>query len=410
LLIEGDNVGGGKSALGCLWCIEMALKYPGSRGLVGRSKLKTLKDTTLNTFFEVSSKLGIGHMFDFNAQSNIIKFNNGSQIILKDLFLYPSDPNFDSLGSLELTYAFIDECNQITFKAWQVVKSRIRYKLNEFKLIPKILGTCNPAKNWTYQYFFKAKKNKSIEDYRKFVQSLPTDNPNLPESYIQSLLQLDKISKERLYFGNWEYDNDPSCLIDFDSALDYFKNDHVIPGQKKYITADIARKGRDKTIIRVWAGLVSIERHEMKVSKVTESANLIKMLSIKHQVPMSRTIADEDGVGGGVVDILGCVGFVNNSRPLFGENYNNLKSQCSFGMSKLITDKKIREICKSPEVMQAVSEEMEQVKQANIDDDGKVSIIPKDTVKEHLGRSPDEWDSIMMRYYFELVKSETVFL
>jgi phage terminase large subunit len=87
LLIEGDNVGGGKSALGCLWCIEMALKYPGSRGLVGRSKLKTLKDTTLNTFFEVSSKLGIGHMFDFNAQSNIIKFNNGSQIILKDLFL-----------------------------------------------------------------------------------------------------------------------------------------------------------------------------------------------------------------------------------------------------------------------------------------------------------------------------------
>ena len=388
----------------------MALKYPGSRGLVGRSKLKTLKDTTLNTFFEVSSKLGIGHMFDFNAQSNIIKFNNGSQIILKDLFLYPSDPNFDSLGSLELTYAFIDECNQITFKAWQVVKSRIRYKLNEFKLIPKILGTCNPAKNWTYQYFFKAKKNKSIEDYRKFVQSLPTDNPNLPESYIQSLLQLDKISKERLYFGNWEYDNDPSCLIDFDSALDYFKNDHVIPGQKKYITADIARKGRDKTIIRVWAGLVSIERHEMKVSKVTESANLIKMLSIKHQVPMSRTIADEDGVGGGVVDILGCVGFVNNSRPLFGENYNNLKSQCSFGMSKLITDKKIREICKSPEVMQAVSEEMEQVKQANIDDDGKVSIIPKDTVKEHLGRSPDEWDSIMMRYYFELVKSETVFL
>ena len=311
---------------------------------------------------------------------------------------------------MELTYAFIDECNQITFKAWQVVKSRIRYKLNEFKLIPKILGTCNPAKNWTYQYFFKAKKNKSIEDYRKFVQSLPTDNPNLPESYIQSLLQLDKISKERLYFGNWEYDNDPSCLIDFDSALDYFKNDHVIPGQKKYITADIARKGRDKTIIRVWAGLVSIERHEMKVSKVTESANLIKMLSIKHQVPMSRTIADEDGVGGGVVDILGCVGFVNNSRPLFGENYNNLKSQCSFGMSKLITDKKIREICKSPEVMQAVSEEMEQVKQANIDDDGKVSIIPKDTVKEHLGRSPDEWDSIMMRYYFELVKSETVFL
>jgi hypothetical protein len=28
--------------------------------------------------------------------------------------------------------------------------------------------------------------------------------------------------------------------------------------------------------------------------------------------------------------------------------------------------------------------------------------VPKDKVKEMIGRSPDEWDSIMMRYYFEL--------
>jgi len=127
-LIYGGAAGGGKSALGCLWLIEMAQTYPGSRWLMGRSKLKTLKETTLNTFFELTSLLGISEQFNYNAQSNIIYWHNGSEIILKDLFLYPSDPNFDALGSLEICGAFIDECNQVVFKAWQVVKSRCRYK------------------------------------------------------------------------------------------------------------------------------------------------------------------------------------------------------------------------------------------------------------------------------------------
>ena len=125
-------------------------------------------------------------------KANAINFNNGSQILLKDLFLYPSDPNFDSLGSLEITGAFIDECNQIVYKAWQIVTSRIRYKLKEFDLEPKILGSCNPAKNWVYKEFYIKHKKGELKDSRKFIQALPTDNPHLPQSYLDSLLSLDK--------------------------------------------------------------------------------------------------------------------------------------------------------------------------------------------------------------------------
>jgi hypothetical protein len=64
------------------------------------------------------------------------------------LFLYPSDRNFDSLGSLEITFACVDECNMVVEKGVQVLASRIRYKLDEYELTPKILMTCNPAKNW----------------------------------------------------------------------------------------------------------------------------------------------------------------------------------------------------------------------------------------------------------------------
>lgn len=403
-VIYGGAAGGGKSAFGCLWLIENCQNYPGSRWLMGRSKLKTLKDTTLNSFFDLTSQLGLSEQFNFNAQSNIIYWNNGSQIILKDLFLYPSDPNFDSLGSLEITGAFIDECNQIVYKAWQVVKSRIRYKLKEFGLIPKLLGTCNPAKNWVYPNFYQARKDGTIKPYRKFIQALPTDNPHLPESYLKSLLELDENSKQRLYYGNWEFDNDPASLIAYLAILNIFKLT-LIPVGEYFITSDIARFGRDKTIIGLWCGMRLIRIITIDKNKVTEAAQAIKDLAFEYSIPMKNVIVDDDGVGGGVVDILGCEGFVNNSRPLPNpetgedENYNHLKSQMYFMLAKVITDGLMYIDC-SDEVRDIIVQELEQVKQYNMDKDGKKQIFPKDVVKENLGRSPDYSDMLMMRMWF----------
>lgn len=402
-VLYGGAAGGGKSALGCLWLIEMCQNYPKTRWLMGRSKLKTLKETTLNTFFELASRLDISNQFRYNAQDHIIYWNNGSEIILKDLFLYPSDPNFDSLGSLEITGAFIDECNQVVYKAWQIVKSRIRYKLSEFDLIPKMLGTCNPAKNWTYKEFYKPTKDGSIRDFRKFIPSLPTDNPNLHPSYLQSLLRLDKNSKQRLYYGNWEYDDDPATLIDNDSISDYFNPTHLKPEGVKYMTIDVARKGKDKTVFRIWHGWLCISRFEIAKSGIDEVVNKAKEFQIKYSISNSNVIADEDGVGGGVIDFLKCKGFVNNSKALNKENFDNLKSQCSIKMAQKIVNREVGELCDDDVVREITAEEMEQVKMKDIDKDGKQGIISKDKVKEMIGRSPDEWDSIMMRIWFDLV-------
>ena len=380
----------------------MCQNYSGSRWLMGRSKLKTLKETTLKTFFELTSRLGINDQFKYNAQSNVIYWNNGSEIILKDLFLYPSDPEFDSLGSLEICGAFIDECNQVVFKAWQVVKSRCRYKLNEFGLIPKILGTCNPAKNWVYKQFYIPKKDKSIREYRNFIQALPTDNPNLPESYLQSLLQLDKNSRERLYFGNWEYDDDPSALISQDAMVNYFNPIHLERGKEKFLTIDVARQGKDKSVFRVWSGWVCIATFRIAKSGLDIVVNKARELMRSHGIPLSNVVADEDGVGGGVVDFLKCNGFVNNSKALNGENYANLKSQCSILTAKKIEENAMGEICEDGSMRDIIAEEMEQVKLKDMDKDGRLTIIPKDEIKDIIGRSPDEWDSIMMRYYFQL--------
>ena len=74
-VLYGGAAGGGKSAFGCLWLISMCQKYAGTRWLMGRAKLKTLKETTLNTFFELSTALNIGAEYNYNSESNIKYFN-----------------------------------------------------------------------------------------------------------------------------------------------------------------------------------------------------------------------------------------------------------------------------------------------------------------------------------------------
>jgi phage terminase large subunit len=404
-IIYGGAAGGGKSALGCLWLIEMCQNYPGSRWLMGRSKLKTLKETTLATFFELASKLKIIDQFNFNQQSGVIYWGNGSEILLKDLFLYPSDPEFDALGSLEICGAFIDEVSQVTFKAWQIVQSRCRYKLKEFGIIPKILGTCNPTKKWVYKEFFKPWRDGELTEKRAFVQALPTDNPHLPQAYLDSLLALDNTSQQRLYYGNWEYDDDPAKLINYEAILDLWNNHHV-SGGVKYITADIARFGSDKGVIGVWDGMRLVDVVTLNHSSVTDTAKKIKELQGKYSVMNSNTICDEDGVGGGVVDILGCKGFVNGSSALKEEfkkvEYANLKTQCYYHLAQSVNLGEIFLTKPFADISEKLIEELEQVKRDKIDDDRKLYLMPKEKVKEILGRSPDYSDMLMMRKWFDI--------
>ncbi|RFP65918.1 hypothetical protein D0N36_06860 [Hymenobacter lapidiphilus] len=461
-LVYGGGAGGGKSALGTYWVAKGCLKYAGSRWLIGRAKLKNLKDTTLLTLLEVLGKQGLtAAHYRYNEQAGTLTFFNGSIIFLKDLFQYPSDKNFDSLGSMEITGAFIDECNQVVQKAWGIVKSRIRYRLNFYchqcgrpnqasgdhtgnevlgyddngqpnqwkcrgcgcvtrGLMPKVLGSCNPAKNWVYATFYKPSKDGTLKPYRRFVQSLLSDNKYTPASYRETLLTLDMASIERLLRGNWEYDGDPATLIAYNRICDLFTNSFVESGAPA-ITADVARFGADKAVVGVWLGFRLVNVVVMDKSKTTELVALIRGLATTHKVPMSRIVVDEDGVGGGVVDGLpGCIGFVNNARPMPSleeverarsegrepkpENYENLKAQCQYLLAGCINAAGmfIAEAALTSEQREALMEELSVIKQRDMDKDGPLKVLSKDDIKELIGRSPDYSDMMSMRMRLEL--------
>lgn len=209
-ILYGGGAGGGKSYLGCIWHIIRRVLYPGTRGLIGRAKISALEESTLITLFNVAAKMGYeqGRDFTYNSQKHIIQWNNGSKTILKDLFLYPSDPDFISLGSTEYTDAFIDEAPEITLKAFEIVNSRIRYRLHEYGLTPKILLTANPGQGWVKERFVKQDNAPvKLKPYQRFVRALVTDNPD--EDFIRLYKgQLEKISieydRQRLLYGDWD--------------------------------------------------------------------------------------------------------------------------------------------------------------------------------------------------------------
>ena len=401
-ILFGGAAGGGKSWVGCAWIIIVCLKYAGTRYLMGRSKLDALKKTTLNTFFEVCQHWNIiaDKHYNFNASTNIIKFYNGSEIILKDLFLYPSDRNFDSLGSLEITGAFIDEANQITEKAKNIVASRLRYKLDKYNIIPKLLMTCNPAKNWVYTQYYKPAKDGTIKKHRKFIQSLVDDNEYISKFYKTQLETLDELSKQRLLFGNWEYDVSDDSLCNYDAIVRLF-DQQGIDGEK-YITCDVARFGNDKTIIMLWKGLHITKVRTLLKSAINDVVEQIKQIQQQEQVKLSNIIVDEDGVGGGVKDYLRCRGFVNNSRPIKKENYQNLKTQCYNKLASMINTAQIGISMNDVNIKQTMIEELEQIRSKDQDKDNKLQIVPKETIKAILGRSPDYADAMAMRMYYEI--------
>lgn len=407
----------------------MCLKYPGTRYIIGRAVLTALKQSTLLTFFEAANNLGLKRDIDYEYRDHngtITFIQSGSVVFLKDLADQPSDPEFDDLGSREYTAGFIDEASQISNKCYNIIKSRIRFKLEEFNLIPKLLICSNPTKNFLYYDFFKPWKDKKLIDYKYFLPALVQDNPFISPHYITNLEKLDKISKERLLYGNWEYDDTDDKIFEYDKIIEMFTS--LSAGGAYYLSCDVARFGSDLSVFMVWRGLNVEKIYAYRKKSITELSERFKQIIAQHGIPIENTVIDEDGVGGGLVDMnRGAFGFVNNSRALERKqdispkdntwqlprrhNFANLKTQCYIKLSEYVNQKKIgiyEEI--NPKVKEMLIQDLEQVRLKDMDKDGRIQLVSKDKIKERLGRSPDFSDSLMMRMVFEIRQNKGGYL
>jgi len=409
-LLFGGGAGGGKSWLLCFDEIMSCLAFPETKGFIGRNELKRLMQSTYVTFLKVAKSLDLRLNDDFklDGKYNVIRFSNGSTIDLLDVSYQPSDPLYERFGSLEYTRGKLEETGEIDFGAFDVLLTRIGRHLNkELGIKKKMLCTANPKKNWNYKYFYKPFKDGTIDSYFHFIQSLVTDNPDIDPDYIEGLKRTkDKSKRERLLFGNWDYDDDPSRLCEYEKILDLWTNSFVECGNK-YITSDIAGRGSDKFVIFVWDGWRLIDYYTEEKSNGKGIIKAIERLALKHKVPQSNIIYDADGIGGGLSGWLAnAKEFINNSSPIKnkkGDNFQNLKAQCVFHASEIINESKAYISCNMSEVdKECLAEELDFFREKNQDKDGKKNIMSKEDIKNNIGRSPDFSDTFMMRAFFDI--------
>ena len=416
-IVYGGAKGGGKSYLGASLIFANALMYPGTRYFIARKQLIDLRNHTIPTIDKVFKGWGI-KLEDygrFNGQDHCYYLNNGSAVLLIDAKDLPSDPLFERFGSMEMTQGWIEEAGEFEEAAMTNLNISIGRCLNDkYSLVGKLLQTCNPKKNYLYRNYYLPWKTDTLPANKRFIQAFAHENNKIESGYVERLRSnLKGVERERLLDGNWEYSTDANSLIEYDKILDCFTNSGLQGGAKK-ITCDIARLGGDKIVIIEWDGWRGKVRYWQKQPLDITGAKL-EQLKNEMQIGNSDVLVDEDGMGGGVVDFLKFKGFVNNSSPLpspngpkdangnpIKENFDNLKSQCYFKIAERINKNGIYLQCESEEVKQWIIEELEQVKQKAIDSDQKKGVIPKEKVKDILGRSPDFSDTIMMREYFEL--------
>lgn len=420
IVFLGGGAGGGKSWLICESRMINAIRYPGYKSYIGREELKRLMQSTYVTFMKVAKHHKIPEgTFKLNGQYNYIDFANGSRIDLLDLKFLPTDPMYERFGSLEYTDGAIEEAGEVHFLAYDVLKSRVGRHMNrEFGLRPTTLVTGNPKNNWTKREFYIPWKNGTLPKNIAFIQSLYGDNPYTAEDYGKQLSSIsDKVMKERLMFGNWDYENDANALMSFDVINDLFTNT-IEEDKEKWCVVDVARYGSDKTVIALWKGLEWYQVKVLEKKGLDMVAEHIKEILARENIPFSHCVIDEDGIGSGVCDILrGTKGFMANRQTFPNritgkpDNFRNLKAQCTYLLAELVNAHKIKISWDNSAYRELLIEELEQLKRKDPDKEGKLEIEPKEKIKELIGRSPDFADTMIMRMFFEYThptKSATI--
>lgn len=421
-IVFGGGAGGGKSFLIGLLCAIACKQYPGTRWGLARKELKSLKQTTLATLIsKVHRTLGISeHDYKLNLLDSTLTYSNGSEILLLDLTAKPSDPEMESLGSLELTGAFVDEVGEVNKKAFDVLSSRVNRWMNkEYGITGKVIASCNPSPGFVRQEYFdkydqlgggRIQKWKSghvwvkgerLDAYSVYVRSTVLDNPFIDQNYVEGLRRLPPQEKKRLLDGDWNYlDEDDSLfqmnLIDKMTVYEIPENEN---GKfNKYIGVDPSDTGKDDTVFTLVEEGVITEQVEVKSPTGKDDAigfyiaGKLIAFAEKHgfSKPIARNITIEgNGIGASLRDAMRVFGWnvqvYTATLQTRDEGYYEFMVDADAGRIKILNT-----VIEAGMLLRQLTAHRYDL------DTGKPRVTKKKELRQVLGRSPDHADSAMI--------------
>lgn len=415
----GGAMGGGKTAALINEGQQLNLDYPGNFGLLIRKTWPSFQDSVLP---QVEKFIDTQLVADWNHSSKHITYKNGSRTRYGGLGDKPDD--WEKWMSGEYGWIAIDQAEQFTELEFEMLATRLRLRVPG--ILYFFLLSCNPNIGWIKERFIESNKPDHI-----FIPSLPMDNAaNLPATYITRMKKILTPQRQKaLLDGDWEAIGEPDNVFTY-LEVQKAKKRRVEPGEPVEIGADIARSGDDESVIVLREGLqVRIHSHAQGHDLMRTTGEIWKLVQDKviprwkDKLNKIAIKVDADGMGGGVVDrlkeqrveketlytemILKMVSTERKTELVKTEykfrikiieihgaakarnpaRYKNQRAEIHFGLREILGDLDIPDDRELATQLMAIKYGQNSA--------GQLEIIPKDKIKEKLGRSPDLAEAVI---------------
>ncbi len=398
-VLYGGAKGGGKSVLGCFWCLSRAYEiikefglgpqqYPIPVGFMGRKVGKDFRDTTLETW----KRFMPPDLYRMRGGDEII-LGNAVKIIYGGL---DSRESIHKFNSAEYAFIFIDQAEEVSRDDVSTPRGTARLVIDDREVVPKALFTANPAQCWLKEEFIEDPPANLV-----FIQALPADNPKLPAGYVDTLKFAFKHRPELLeayVHGNWD------ALAGFDQIIkdSWIRRAREVtihwPVIRKLVACDVARFGNDETVIIYGENTEIVEQEVYGKRDLVYTANRCHIMSQKHGGCI--IVVDEDGPGGGPIDILrdmgdDVIGIHSAGTARDPAKYYNVRAEMWDTAARSFEEGAIQlHNCDGDLRRQLTSAKYEFRR-------GRILVQEKAKIKAVLGRSPDHADAYLMQLYMQ---------
>ena len=228
----GGAFGGGKSKCVAAAAVGIALRWPGSRILIGRKDLGDLKDTLYRDFGQICPPQVIRAprtpLATRETMASDVVLHNGSRIMFREL------KDMGGKLSLEINAFIIEQGEEVEFDVFRLLTSRLR----PWPGCPSspffAVTTFNPYNGWGKDRYVKPPKGQKVPPNAFFIKLSPLENTDLLSAkadYIEDLRSKFPSSwMERFIEGNWDVPVSGAIFPEFHTdrhVLQAFRNNYA---------------------------------------------------------------------------------------------------------------------------------------------------------------------------------------
>lgn len=301
--------------------------------------------------------------------------------------------NVDEVKSTEnIDICYIEEAHALTKEQWEIINPTIRKEHSE------VIILFNPQhrNDYVFQTFVEKPSENSL------VRKINYDeNPFVSETMMK-VIEEEKKNNYEEYLHIYEgvpREGDDRALFAFSDIENAMDGDFmgVDDTGVETIAVDVARYGRDSSVITKRRGFKIYDLKEYKGYSTTELATRIDNEYRTRQ--FDGVAIDTIGVGAGVFDKLksmGVRGLIEANVSMKAEDekvYQNKRAEMYFNLKEFVVRGG-----KLPKDEQ-LKEELLALTYFYNKMSGKIQLVSKDDLKEELGRSPDKSDSIALHFF-----------